>query len=220
MIALITAGPAAPVASAVTETTSIAPESKAQETVTAMRRRGITDVEQVQIDGWAVGEIGNDLHALYEAFAEGRPSPLPEPALRYADYAVWQRDRLQGDADEAEDDRVVQPVPARAGEEDREPHHQAQGEQRGGAEHAGIGVPRTDELTELARDLAAPLQLVTKGLLEQRVRRRADQRTVGRHGIDQAAGRPTRLARRATFLWVGAAMSMTRKASVQRRNKR
>jgi amino acid adenylation domain-containing protein len=52
----------------------------------------------VAVDGWAVGEIANELHALYEAFAEGRPSPLPEPALRYADYAVWQRQRLQGPA--------------------------------------------------------------------------------------------------------------------------
>jgi len=34
--------------------------------------------------------------ALYDAFAAGKPSPLAEPAIQYADYAVWQRDWLQG----------------------------------------------------------------------------------------------------------------------------
>jgi surfactin family lipopeptide synthetase A len=36
------------------------------------------------------------LDALYAAFGAGRPSPLPEPKLQYADYAVWQRKQLQG----------------------------------------------------------------------------------------------------------------------------
>ncbi|HMB52980.1 MAG TPA: condensation domain-containing protein, partial [Thermoanaerobaculia bacterium] len=34
--------------------------------------------------------------ALYAAFAAGRPSPLPELAVQYADYAAWQRDWLSG----------------------------------------------------------------------------------------------------------------------------
>src|SRR5579883_1414603 len=32
-----------------------------------------------------------ELRTIYEAFLEGRPSPLPEPPLQYGDYAVWQR---------------------------------------------------------------------------------------------------------------------------------
>ena len=32
-----------------------------------------------------------ELHALHEAFRSGAPSPLPEPAIQYGDYAVWQR---------------------------------------------------------------------------------------------------------------------------------
>ncbi|MDB5736953.1 MAG: amino acid adenylation protein, partial [Sphingomonas bacterium] len=35
-----------------------------------------------------------ELAALYEAFAAGLPSPLPEPALQYGDYAVWQKEHL------------------------------------------------------------------------------------------------------------------------------
>ncbi len=30
-----------------------------------------------------------ELSAIYEAFAQGKPSPLPEPALQYGDYALW-----------------------------------------------------------------------------------------------------------------------------------
>ncbi|HEU4881106.1 MAG TPA: amino acid adenylation domain-containing protein, partial [Longimicrobium sp.] len=47
-------------------------------------------------DGWAVGVLLEELSALYGAFARGEASPLPEPALQYADYAVWQRDPLRG----------------------------------------------------------------------------------------------------------------------------
>ena len=32
------------------------------------------------------------------AFEAGKPSPLPEPALQYADYAAWQHDRQGTDA--------------------------------------------------------------------------------------------------------------------------
>ncbi len=32
-----------------------------------------------------------ELVSLYEAFASGRPSPLPEPCLQYTDFAEWQR---------------------------------------------------------------------------------------------------------------------------------
>ncbi len=38
-----------------------------------------------------------ELHALYEAFSTGQPSPLPELPIQYADFAVWQRELLQGD---------------------------------------------------------------------------------------------------------------------------
>jgi amino acid adenylation domain-containing protein len=39
-----------------------------------------------------------ELTTLYEAFASGRSSPLPEPEIQYADFAAWQRRQLTEDA--------------------------------------------------------------------------------------------------------------------------
>ena len=47
-------------------------------------------------DGWSTDIFVREFVALYEAFIAGAPSPLPEPSLQYADYAVWQRGWLQG----------------------------------------------------------------------------------------------------------------------------
>ena len=48
-------------------------------------------------DGWSIGIITRELAALYEAFRQGRPSPLDEPRIQYADYAAWQRKHLLGE---------------------------------------------------------------------------------------------------------------------------
>jgi amino acid adenylation domain-containing protein/FkbH-like protein len=53
-------------------------------------------------DGWSHGILINEVRALYEAFAQGRPSPLAELELQYADYAVWQRRWLSGEVLEAQ----------------------------------------------------------------------------------------------------------------------
>lgn len=47
-------------------------------------------------DGWSQGVQLRELMALYAAFAEGKPSPLPDLPVQYADYAIWQRESLQG----------------------------------------------------------------------------------------------------------------------------
>ncbi|MEM7583498.1 MAG: amino acid adenylation domain-containing protein [Acidobacteriota bacterium] len=48
-------------------------------------------------DGWSVGVLLRELIALYEAFLEGRPSPLPELPIQFADYATWQEQWMAGD---------------------------------------------------------------------------------------------------------------------------
>ena len=57
---------------------------------------GLFTIHHSVSDGWSIGVFLRDLGAIYEAFSEGRPSPLPELPLQYPDFAVWQRQRLQG----------------------------------------------------------------------------------------------------------------------------
>ncbi|WP_369981519.1 amino acid adenylation domain-containing protein [Xanthomonas bundabergensis] len=48
-------------------------------------------------DGWSIGVLVQEVSALYAAFSQGQPDPLPPLPIQYADYAAWQRQWLQGD---------------------------------------------------------------------------------------------------------------------------
>ena len=48
-------------------------------------------------DGWSMGVLVNELSALYGAFLRGEADPLPELEMQYADYAVWQRQWIEGE---------------------------------------------------------------------------------------------------------------------------
>ena len=47
-------------------------------------------------DGWSMNVLVNELMALYNAFHLEVSDPLPPLTIQYADYAVWQREWLQG----------------------------------------------------------------------------------------------------------------------------
>ncbi|HST57463.1 MAG TPA: condensation domain-containing protein, partial [Longimicrobium sp.] len=53
-------------------------------------------LHHVVADGWSTRVLVREITALYTAFSRGAPSPLPEPALQYADYGEWQRAWLAG----------------------------------------------------------------------------------------------------------------------------
>ncbi|MEE1824999.1 amino acid adenylation domain-containing protein [Streptomyces sp. BE20] len=49
-------------------------------------------------DGWSLDILHRELDALYARHAHGTPDNLAAPAVRFGDYAHWQRERLNGDA--------------------------------------------------------------------------------------------------------------------------
>ena len=48
-------------------------------------------MHHIAVDATSVDVILFELFVIYRAFAEEMPSPLPEPRIQYADFAVWQR---------------------------------------------------------------------------------------------------------------------------------
>ena len=52
-------------------------------------------IHHIAVDGWSIDVLVRELRALYPAFLEGQPSPLPELLAQYCDYAIWQREWLQ-----------------------------------------------------------------------------------------------------------------------------
>src|ERR1700722_11647201 len=48
-------------------------------------------------DGWSMGVLTHELSALYRSFLQGQADPLAEPTLQYADYAIWQREWIEGE---------------------------------------------------------------------------------------------------------------------------
>ncbi len=53
-------------------------------------------MHHIASDGWSMSVLFREFSILYAAFASGQPSPLPELPLQYADFAIWQREWLQG----------------------------------------------------------------------------------------------------------------------------
>ena len=48
-------------------------------------------------DGWSIGIMIREVCELYAAFSQGLPDPLSALEIQYADYAIWQREWLQGE---------------------------------------------------------------------------------------------------------------------------
>jgi len=75
---------------------------------TALIRLGENDhilllsLHHIVSDGWSMGVLYRELSALYRAFANEEPSPLPDLPIQYADFAAWQREWLQGEVLESQ----------------------------------------------------------------------------------------------------------------------
>ncbi|MCP4549379.1 MAG: amino acid adenylation domain-containing protein [bacterium] len=54
-------------------------------------------MDHIVCDDWSLGILTQEIGPLYRAFTMGEPSPLPALPIQYADFAVWQREWLQGE---------------------------------------------------------------------------------------------------------------------------
>ncbi|WP_414517210.1 amino acid adenylation domain-containing protein [Nostoc sp. PCC 9305] len=57
----------------------------------------LLNLHHILCDDWSLSVFFEELSALYQAFSTGNPSPLPDLAIQYADFAAWQRQWLQGE---------------------------------------------------------------------------------------------------------------------------
>lgn len=57
----------------------------------------LLNIHHIVFDGWSVATFFRELRLLYQAFVNGQPSPLTELPIQYADFALWQRQWLQGE---------------------------------------------------------------------------------------------------------------------------
>ncbi|MBK5304160.1 MULTISPECIES: non-ribosomal peptide synthetase [Gammaproteobacteria] len=56
----------------------------------------VITMHHIVSDGWSMGVLINEVASLYQAYVQGKPSPLPELPVQYVDFAHWQRQWLAG----------------------------------------------------------------------------------------------------------------------------
>ncbi|MBV6623049.1 MAG: amino acid adenylation domain-containing protein [Rivularia sp. (in: Bacteria)] len=57
----------------------------------------LLNLHHIISDGWSMGVWLEELTALYPAYCTGKTSPVPDLTIQYGDFAVWQRQWLQGE---------------------------------------------------------------------------------------------------------------------------
>src|SRR6185369_4770530 len=57
----------------------------------------LVTMHHIVSDGWSMGVLVKEVSSLYEAYCRGEKSPLAALPVQYADYALWQREWLQGE---------------------------------------------------------------------------------------------------------------------------
>ncbi|HEY0019273.1 MAG TPA: amino acid adenylation domain-containing protein [Longimicrobium sp.] len=130
------------------------------------------NTHHIATDGWAYPIILGELDQFYGEFSRGRTPSLPLPTLRYADYAVWERQHLQGETLErhvafwrehlagANDTEI-------AGDRPRPPQQSF----RGAFHNFRVPVPVTEAARALARGSSATLNMVMLAALDLQLAR-------------------------------------------------
>jgi amino acid adenylation domain-containing protein len=58
----------------------------------------LVTMHHIVSDAWSRNVLLGELAQLYDAFLHGRPSPLPELPIQYADFAAWEQEHMRGEA--------------------------------------------------------------------------------------------------------------------------
>ena len=131
-------------------------------------------------DGWSSGVLIREFVALYEAFVAGRPSPLPDLTIQYADYAVWQREWLQGEVLERQlaywRDRLAGAPPTLDLPTDR-PRPATQ-DHAGATHHFTVGKDIAERLASLGRREGATLFMTLLAAFQLLLSRYSGQRDI------------------------------------------
>ncbi|MBI1822713.1 MAG: FkbM family methyltransferase, partial [Nitrospirae bacterium] len=64
----------------------------------SQEHRMLFTIHHIISDEWSMELIHQEVSRLYDAFTQGRPSPLSEQKIQYSDFALWQREWLKGEA--------------------------------------------------------------------------------------------------------------------------
>jgi amino acid adenylation domain-containing protein len=56
----------------------------------------VVNIHHIVMDGWSKGIMLQEMMDLYEAFSQGKPSPLKELPVQYTDYVHWHHEWMQG----------------------------------------------------------------------------------------------------------------------------
>ncbi|MEM7587044.1 MAG: amino acid adenylation domain-containing protein, partial [Acidobacteriota bacterium] len=119
-------------------------------------------VHHIVSDGWSVSLMLREVFAAYLARVRGQELALPTLPLQYADHAVAQRQRLAGDAGQAELDwwREVLQAPPPALDLPTDFSRPPIASHRGGQQAHRIDAELADELRRLARERSSTLFMV------------------------------------------------------------
>ena len=126
----------------------------------------LLDIHHIAADGWSMGIVVEEIAVLYAAALAGSPSPLPELAVQYADFAVWQRRWLSGEVLErqlAYWREQLADAPALALPTDRPRPSRGF---RGAVEPFALGAARTADLAALSRRQGATLFMTLLALFD------------------------------------------------------
>jgi amino acid adenylation domain-containing protein len=111
----------------------------------------LVTMHHIVSDGWSIGILIREVSALYEAYRKGESSPLEEPPVQYADYAVWQRGWLEGEVLQAQIDYWTSRLAGLSPLELLTDRPRSAGQARGGAVRTAV-LPRA--VLEKARGLS------------------------------------------------------------------